>query len=288
MSILGGMRSYYSLFGIPGVLLVSKSRLSHATIEVKFLAPGYEHPLFIRLRTSDASLLGEILLRLEYDFELSKSPGIIVDAGANIGFASIFYSGKYPASRIIAIEPESSNFTLLKKNTANYSNITPVHAALWSENEVVKVIDPGVGQWGFQTYARGAVSSARHCAEVPGMTVDKLMSDLNLDHIDLLKVDIEGAEKEVFENSSSWIDKIGMIAIECHDRFKAGCSNAVRAATTAFEYEWSRGETTFLLRKQIDAGESPKGDTFESRERNSRLLMAKLPLKIISARPMLA
>ena len=63
-------------------------------------------------------------MRGEYgSFDLPFTPKTIVDAGANIGMASIFYSHRYPAAKIIALEAEGSNFAALCKNVEPYQNI---------------------------------------------------------------------------------------------------------------------------------------------------------------------
>ena len=56
------------------------------------------------------------------------------------------------------------------------------------------------------------------------------MRENSIDYIDLLKVDIEGAGKEVFDNCSAWIGRVGAIVVELHDRLKAGCSDSVHKA----------------------------------------------------------
>ena len=53
---------------------------------------------------------------------------------------------------------------------------------------------------------------------VAAITRDRLMRDQGIDHIDILKVDIEGAEKEVFADTSAWIDRVGSIIVELHER----------------------------------------------------------------------
>ena len=82
------------------------------------------------------------------------------------------------------------------------------------------------------------------------MTVDKLMEQYSCDYIDILKMDIEGAEKEVFETSGSWIDRVRTIIVESHDRLKTRCSRSIYSATKDFELEWCKGETTFFVRKE--------------------------------------
>jgi hypothetical protein len=100
-------------------------------------------------------------------------------------------------------------------------------------------------------------------------------------HIDILKVDIEGSEKEVFENSSTWIDRIRVIVIELHDRYKKGCSQAVWRAATEFCYRLQRGDTAILLRKESEEDYCSTKTITEPKPRNDRL-STRLPLAIVS------
>jgi FkbM family methyltransferase len=200
------------------------------------------------LRTTDVSVLTDILLKAEYGLELPTPPRVIIDAGANIGMASVFFANKYPEARIIAIEPEASNFQLLRKNTSFYPNITCVEGALWKTDAPVNLSDPGGGHWGFQTFEAAQHENGRQVWMVNGITMDTLMDRFGIERIDFLKLDIEGAEKEVFENPSSWIDKVAFFAIELHDSSRDGCSRAVYGATKGFQWQWRRGETLYIGR----------------------------------------
>ncbi|MGZ4881650.1 MAG: FkbM family methyltransferase [Halobacteriota archaeon] len=260
MSIIEGVQSYYRLFGLKGVFLVANARLFGKPIEIAVSIDRIAHPVHLRLRTTDVSLFEEIIVNSEYYFKPSKPPRIIIDAGANIGLTSVFYANKFPRARIIAIEPEEANFEMLKKNAAYYSNILPIQGALWREEAMLNLSNPGTGSWGYQT--RGQQESDTVEGHTPGMTVNKLMEQYGIDYIDLLKIDIEGSEKEVFETSSCWIDKVGAIIVELHDHFKRGCSRSVYTATNTFELEWRQGETTFFTRKKDAPSESQQ--TFES------------------------
>lgn len=117
---------YYSLFGSKGLVAGSKARLLKRTPEVAVKVPALARPLHLRLRTTDVELCGQVFLQRHYDCELLRSPKIIVDAGANIGLVSVFYASKYPGARVIAVEPEGSNYEMLTKNAAPYPNITTV------------------------------------------------------------------------------------------------------------------------------------------------------------------
>jgi FkbM family methyltransferase len=193
----------------------------------------------------------QIFINQEYDFSEETQPKTIVDAGANIGLASIYFANKYPHAKIIAIEPEQSNFELLKDNIAPYPNIIPIQAALWHKNEIINLIDPGIGKFGFMTEMKDSSENlpGDFCHTVVAITLDKIMKDFNLDKIDILKIDIEGAEREVFSNTSSWIEKVDSIIIELHERMKAGCNRSFYCGSNGFDNEWKQGENVYLSRR---------------------------------------
>jgi hypothetical protein len=69
-----------------------------------------------------------------------------------------------------------------------------------------------------------------------------------LDRIDLLKLDIEGSEKEIFSDGCLWLEHIGAICLELHDRFKPGCSRTFFRAIDDFPIEIWRDETVTVMR----------------------------------------
>lgn len=261
MSILDGARTHYRVFGPRGLQWIALARLARRPMQIAVASADHIQPVHLRMRTTDVSVYEEIVANGEYRFEIAREPTVIVDAGANIGLTSIFFANRYPGAKVIAIEPEASNFRMLIKNCERYSTIVPIEAALWSSDTRVDLQDPGTGSWGFRTEDRqqvqdtgapaqdtGAVARPGDDAGVRALTIPTLMREVGIDHIDILKVDIEGAEKEIFDHCDAWIDRIGVLAVELHDRWKPGCSEAVEAAARNFPITWTRGETTFFLR----------------------------------------
>ena len=169
------------------------------------------------------------------------APKVIVDAGANIGMASIYFARRYPEARIISIEAEPSNFRMLEKNVHSYPQITPVHAALWNQSGEISVGSPegNTAETAFVT------SETITGQRVRAATVPTIMREFGVEEIDLLKVDIEGAEKEVFE-CCDWASKVRCLMVETHDRLRPGSSCAVDSAMRDF-IRSQRGETTFYL-----------------------------------------
>ena len=241
---------YNQVLGFKGIRYTLRALLSKSKHEVFLRPPHIKYPLFVRMNSSDVQIYKHIFLDKEYDIQLKNSPKTIIDAGANVGYASIYFANLFPQSLIYSIEPESNNFSLLKRNTAPYQNIIPIKAALWKEETVLNLIDPRVGDWGFRTVNDSLTSSRPIVKErIMGITMDKLMADYSIDSIDLLKMDIEGAEKDVLENSSSWVNKIDVLLIELHDRAIPGCSQALLSATKNFECVRHEGEDYLLVRK---------------------------------------
>ena len=272
MSIAQEIRKYYGLFGLKGLLLATQARIQNRPMEVQVSVPGIIAPLHLRIRTSDIFLFSEIILKSQYNWQFASSPKVIVDAGANIGLSAVYFARKYPSATVIAIEPEPSNFELLKTNAAPYTNIHPVQAALWGDNRNLSIADPGLGNWGYRTVDDLGGVARETSRSVPGTTLEKLMKDFSVDYVDILKIDIEGAEKEVFESCSTWIHKVGVIIIELHDRFKPGCSRCFHLATADFESEWEREDLTVVARKGLGGSAIPHLGNHE---------VIKLPCKIV-------
>ena len=246
MGISEGLTKYYGCLGLRGVLAVTAYRLFGWPKEVTVRPPGIRNPIYLRIRTSDADIYTAVLLNGEYAFDLPFCPSVIVDVGANIGMTSIFFTHRYPEAKIIAIEPEASNFAALARNVRPYPAIVPVHAALWKSDGEISISEPdpstgASGNWGF------VVHEGEGDVNVRAMTMRTLMREMGLHFVDLLKIDIEGGEKEVFE-AYDWIDDVRCLMIELHDWCRPGCSDAVDPAMLGFS-KIRRGETTLYVRE---------------------------------------
>ena len=233
---------YYSELGVKGVALFLFSKCTGITPTIKVYFPGIEHPVLIRIGTTDLATFKQVLIERHYEFDRPEAPRFIIDAGANIGLASIYFAKRYPQAKIVSIEPETSNYKMLLKNTAAYPQITTLQAALWRENEKLFLFDSGHGNHGFQV-SDDQRQTQNHLGGTPGLTVDAILRDAGQNRVDLLKIDIEGAEREVMSSSANWIDRVGVLMIELHDDIKPGCSEAFRSATRHFSPQVVKGET---------------------------------------------
>lgn len=253
----------YSVLGVHGFarLLASKLHVIGNATEFEVYPPGARHPVRLRAGTSDIATFMQIFHDLEYQLPEVASATTIVDAGANIGLSAIFFAYRYPGATIVAIEPEQSNFQLLEQNVAPYRAIVPLRAALWRCDGTIDVADSGEGKWGFRVGQGHDGSDVPFTGQrVEALTVASVMERFSFCHIDILKMDIEGAEKEVLDGAPCWLSKVGALAVELHDRFKPGCSRSFYNATNDFDLEWRRGEHVFVKRTAAHALATHEGD----------------------------
>lgn len=201
--------------------------------------------IYVRTRSTDLDVFYSIFHRDEYKLVPSATLQNIVDCGSNVGYSCLYLSQLYPNARIVAIEPEHRNYEVLVKNTESIDRIMPVNAAIWSSTGKVELMDRGTGDWG---YAIRALQTEATDAAVACVTIDDIVNQYSMERIELLKLDIEGAEKEVLEGSSSWIQAVDGLVAELHDRITPGCSRVFREATGQFEFTARVGSIAYAFR----------------------------------------
>lgn len=132
----------------------------------------------------------------------------------------------FPYARIITIEPSQENFNLLSNNVASNPKIEPVFGALVGGGEKkITLLDPGTGEWGFtavQIPNNNPETKKLH--ETPAFRLSDLVDDVS--EVGLIKIDIEGAERDLIEKDAATLDLIPNIFIELHDRIVPGCVSA--------------------------------------------------------------
>jgi FkbM family methyltransferase len=174
-------------------------------------------PVQIRSHTTDVSVLSEIVVSKGYDALVRHprgQPKLIVDLGANIGLVDRWFLTQYPGAEVIAVEPEPTNLATLRVNVAGLP-VKVVPAAIGLTERTVR-LHTDAGEHGFTMVGEPAAGKAY--VEVPVVTMASILGDAET--IDLLKVDIEGAEEELFSECSGWIGKVKMLLVECHGHYK--------------------------------------------------------------------
>jgi FkbM family methyltransferase len=126
----------------------------------------------------------------------SRVQPLIIDCGANIGLSGVWYARQFPEAKIIAVEPDQSNLEIASRNLAAYPNVTLVSGGVWDTPSHLSIVNPDAEPWAFRV-EEGEGS-------IPGFTIDQLSEGKP---ILVVKVDIEGAEKELFRSNTDWMDR---------------------------------------------------------------------------------
>jgi FkbM family methyltransferase len=175
----------------------------------------------IRIGTSDQNVYNQVWVNQEFHVDVKK-PSLILDAGAHIGLVSQYFAIKYPNAKVVSLEPNQDNFEILKRNTKELNNVYPIKAALWYRECRLKTENPEAEEpWSFR-FVEACEGEGVESVTIPG-----IMKKFDHEHIDILKMDIEGAEREILINSSSWISNVNYMMVELHDRYRPGCSDVM-------------------------------------------------------------
>ena len=229
------LMNHYQSFGAGSIKFIWKKRFNKDYL-ISIRPKGYDHPIFLRNKTTDVPMFYYIFQAKEYDIKFSFKPKIIIDCGAHVGLGAVFFARKYPEAMIYAVEPEKSNFDLLVKNTESYPNVKCLNYGIWNKPTHLKIVDIGVGNWGYMTEEVSTKDETR----IEAISIDEIMSRFGIDKIDICKINIEGAEKEVFEkNYEKWVPKTKAIIIELHDRMRQGCTKSFLSAMANYEFSLS-------------------------------------------------
>jgi FkbM family methyltransferase len=209
-----------------------------------------------RDNTPDLKVIRATLVRQELASlkELVPDPkfDFIIDAGGYIGTAAIALARMFPRSRVITVEPSLENFALLEKNIAPFGNIVAVNAALVGVGRQVNLYDRRTGEWGFTILQHPRdQQDVSEIQSVQGVTISDLLARFDSAGIDVLKLDIEGGEREVFEHSDPWIDKVGVVVAELHDRIQEGCKRVFYSKTTAMRDVYCQGEKVIRVNDRV-------------------------------------
>jgi FkbM family methyltransferase len=241
-------------------------------------AGNKERRVFYRQNVADDAAIRQIFGRKEYDLIGARFPGgtsfsryrdlidyaasmapkrpLIVDAGANIGMASLYFAMTLPSPRILAIEPEASNVEVL---TANLTDplAGPVldaqifHGALASSSGAGTLIDPGNGSQSFRAVLGGD-------GQLPCVSINDIYAHRAPDTFPwIVKIDIEGAEAEVFSKNLEWIAETPLLIVELHDWLhpKKGTGTPFLRAIAALDRDFVyAGESVFSIANNMGAG----------------------------------
>lgn len=143
-----------------------------------------------------------------YDFESSRPDPLIIDCGAHIGLASLFFVTRYPSARVMAFEADPEIARLHQANMASYGavRVTSNARAVW-------INDNGVNFRNSNDDSGHVVATGEGTIQVPSFRLRDLIID---ESVEMLKLDIEGAEFAVLEDCDGALKNVEKMIIEVH------------------------------------------------------------------------
>lgn len=172
----------------------------------------------------------------------------IIDAGGNIGLTALYFCSVFENTNIVTVEPEPTNFESLNYNLRE-TNVEKILGAVWNESASVKLLHNFRDRLSWST--RVELSDKTDTTTTKGFTIEDLRLRNQFDFIDILKIDIEGAEKELF--APGYVDFLQYtkcIAIEIHDEFD--CREAIEAILAQNDFFFfDAGELTIAINNKL-------------------------------------
>jgi FkbM family methyltransferase len=204
----------------------------------------------LRIRESDVNVVRQVFRCREYQvnndplrarivqcydeiLETGKIP-TIVDAGAHIGIATLWFQHTYPRAQVVAVEPEVGNFELLKENAGHKSGVILLRAAVGATSGFVTIQNDG-------QHALLGWAARTHRAEqgVPIVTMADAFSTVKNGAPFIAKIDIEGFESDLFSCNTEWLKGVFVVYIEPHDWMlpRKMTSRTFQRAMAALDFE---------------------------------------------------
>lgn len=197
-----------------------------AVLELRMKRP-FRGKIALREIGSDMATFREITVDEVYKPVIHKVAGVqtVIDLGANIGLASLYLVHNSPSCQILSVEPNPRSYELLVHNVQNLGKrCKTLNAAVWGTHKRLSP-DPRVAIDRFSTFTlRESSSKGPDELTVQGLTMTEILDFSGFDTVDLLKIDVEGAETELFRDKDlQWLTRVGAIAIEFHNDSRKMC-----------------------------------------------------------------
>ncbi|HKE44001.1 MAG TPA: FkbM family methyltransferase [Steroidobacteraceae bacterium] len=247
-------RRFMTRFGTAAGLLAyarlaTAKRLHGSGDHLDLRIPVSARPVRVRAHTADIDVFWQVFVAGEYDIPVDFVPEVIVDAGAHVGYASLYFAHRFPQARIIAIEPAPANAELLRHNLNGNARVRIVESALWSSAATLMIANPGADSWSFRVRENAGTAPG-----VSTVTMPEILRQVG--RIDILKLDVEGAELELLTGDLEWLRQVRMLIVELHERYAPGCTARLNEVMQryGFEHVLEQGENVVFARQDAGVG----------------------------------
>ena len=219
-------------------------------------------PLQVSIRggaSSDVMVVTQVFFNKEYSpvvqeiakWQQQHKIEFIIDAGANAGYTTCYLKAFFPAATVVAIEPDSKNAAQIRKNFLqnNFSGLTLIEGGLWPKDSWLELKNDfrDGKDWSFYVVESHVETNLK------GYSFESILKQFDRSTIDLLKIDIEGGEKELFSHPAMMdtvLQKTKFLAIEIHD--ETGIRDTIYESLKRNGFEWfNQGELTIATNKNM-------------------------------------
>ena len=224
------IRAFGWLVGIRLLLAMHRANVKQCDHVRAWKIPGYQAVIHLRDTVSDHATFFQCIVRNQYAFnsfpqgrelqqsyEIEVSRGrqpLIIDCGGNIGLSTVWYAQQMPLARIVVVEPDLNNFNLLKRNVAIYGKrVTVIHGGVWDRPANLQILNPESGSAAF----RVAELLTDSQIGLRAYSIDELCVLGGGGDPFIVKLDIEGAQAQVFRSNTDWTKRTRLIALELDD-----------------------------------------------------------------------
>jgi FkbM family methyltransferase len=188
---------------------------------------GLPDSLYLRPYSSDKDVYLQVFVNNDYksvvdiyDQLFKDSPKNIIDCGCNIGLTTIYFFKHFPNAKYVSIEPIKDNIEMIKLNfkASGITNYNLIEGGVWNDNRSLSVSERfrDGKEWSFNLEADN-----NKTGEIQSYSLLDIVTSCG-DIIDILKIDVEGTEKILFQDieyASQFLSKVKCVAIEIHDEF---------------------------------------------------------------------
>jgi FkbM family methyltransferase len=234
-TITADLSSFFKLVWFTKKYKWNNTRLSSHSNEPKkynITLNNKEWQIYLRTYSGDIDIFYEIFFKKVYKTDGNNTGCFIIDGGANIGLSTIYFLSKFGNAKIICIEPDPENVEIFKLNLAKQiasGDVELVEAALAKKDGEMFLVQPEL------KYNSKLVDkySGDNCITVITVSLQNILNTKGIAKIVLIKIDIEGAEENMFSGNTNWLQNIAEVIIETHS---ANAKEAVFAGLYANEF----------------------------------------------------
>ena len=224
------IRRFGLMNGLYLLMRVERNLPKRSSVIKRYIVRNFPSPIYLRESNSDHSTFWQCIVRVQYELryypqfkrlvaayhdEIKKGRRpLIVDCGGNIGLAAVWFAMQFPEAIVFTIEPEENNFGVLKLNTAYFDGrIKPLMGGIWNESGYLKIVNPESGSAAFRVdYGDEQIPGS-----IRAYTIAEICEMAGVDSPLIVKLDVEGAQANLFSSNTEWVGNAHLITLELDD-----------------------------------------------------------------------